>query len=338
MYTEEGFCWRDHLRYPRLAAAAVAVAHIEEQERKQGKVGAFTMLSERTPLQSTAQADIDEIESLFSISVQPARLEVPAAAVVPERKPSVAVAPERKQQQQQQYVNKSSSSPPQQGPSIPVSYVPPRPTPDYGSSSSSYFTGAGAGAGGPAAAVGFGSGPVYNTLTEPVWETLKRDVMRVVNNLRNVVFPNPYREDPGKPLRDWDLWGPFFFIIFMALALSYSATTDRSKVFAVVFATLSVGAIVLTLNVQLLGGTIIFLQSLSLLGYCLFPLDVGAIVCLANSSKLYRSLVVLLSLAWSSWAAYPFVSTAVPSSRKALAIYPVLLLYIAVGFLVLANN
>ncbi|CAK9226596.1 unnamed protein product [Sphagnum troendelagicum] len=299
------------------------------------------MLSERTPLQSTAQADIDEIESLFSISVQPARLEVPAAAVVPERKPSVALAPERKQQQQQQqqYVNKSSSSNPQQGPSIPVSYVPPRPTPDYGSSSSSsYITGAGGGGGGPAAVVGFGSGPVYNTLTEPVWETLKRDVMRVVNNLRNVVFPNPYREDPGKPLRDWDLWGPFFFIIFMALALSYSATTDRSKVFAVVFATLSVGAIVLTLNVQLLGGTIIFLQSLSLLGYCLFPLDVGAIVCLANSSKLYRSLVVLLSLAWSSWAAYPFVSTAVPSSRKALAIYPVLLLYIAVGFLVLANN
>ncbi len=325
------------MRHPRLTAAAVA-AHIVEQERKQGKVGAFTMLSERTPLQSTAQADIDEIESLFSISVQPARLEVPAAAVVPERKPPVAVAPERKQQQQQQqYVNKSSSSPLQQGPSIPVSYVPPRPTPDYGSSSSSsYFTGAGAG--GPAAVVGFGSGPVYNTLTEPVWETLKRDVMRVVNNLRNVVFPNPYREDPGKPLRDWDLWGPFFFIIFMALALSYSATTDRSKVFAVVFATLSVGAIVLTLNVQLLGGTIIFLQSLSLLGYCLFPLDVGAIVCLANSSKLYRSLVVLLSLAWSSWAAYPFVSTAVPSSRKALAIYPVLLLYIAVGFLVLANN
>jgi hypothetical protein len=32
------------------------------------------------------------------------------------------------------------------------------------------------------------------------------------------------------------------------------------------------------------------------------------------------------------------VSTAVPSSRKALAVYPVLLLYITVGFLVLAND
>jgi hypothetical protein len=154
--------------------------------------------------------------------------------------------------------------------------------------------------------------------------------VRIANNLKDVVLPNPYREDPGKALRDWDLWGPFFFIIFLALTLSYSATENKSKVFAVVFATLSAGAIVLTLNVQLLGGSIIFFQSLSVLGYCL--------VCQANSTKLFRSLVVSVALAWSSWAAYPFVSTAVPSSRKALAVYPVLLLYITVGFLVLAND
>jgi hypothetical protein len=65
-----------------------------------------------------------------------------------------------------------------------------------------------------------------------------------------------------------------------------------------------VRAIVLTLNVQLLGGSIIFFQSLSVLGYCLFPLDVSALVCMANKSKLFRSLVVFFSLAWSYWAAY----------------------------------
>lgn len=185
---------------------------------------------------------------------------------------------------------------------------------------------------------GFGGGPQYNTLTEPVWVTLKRDLLRVATNLKDVILPNPYREDPGKALRDWDLWGPFFFIIVLALTLSGTASENRSKVFAVVFATLSAGAIVLTLNVQLLGGSIIFFQSLSVLGYCLFPLDVSALVCMANKSKLFRSLVVLFSLAWSSWAAYPFVSTAVAPSRKALAVYPVLLLYITIGFLVLAND
>jgi len=257
---------------------------------------------------ASSQSDIDEIESLFHISVQPATLEVPQS-VPPARKPS---------------------SPP----TIPVS-APLLPPSSVSSSSQAFSTPAPPG---PTLSTGFGGGPQYNTLTEPVWETLKRDLMRVANNLKDVVLPNPYREDPGKALRDWDLWGPFFFIIFLALTLSYSATENKSKVFAVVFATLSAGAIVLTLNVQLLGGSIIFFQSLSVLGYCLFPLDVSALVCQVNSTKLFRSLVVLVALAWSSWAAYPFVSTAVPSSRKALAVYPVLLLYITVGFLVLAND
>ncbi|KAI4987016.1 hypothetical protein ZWY2020_019816 [Hordeum vulgare] len=53
-----------------------------------------------------------------------------------------------------------------------------------------------------------GFGPPPNTLTEPVWDTVKRDLARIVNNLKLVVFPNPNRVDPGKALREWDLWGP----------------------------------------------------------------------------------------------------------------------------------
>lgn len=279
---------------------------------------------EETPLHNTSQSDIDEIESLFNISVQPAAIIHAPTSTSPGKPAS----------------NSSTGGGPSPQVSIPVSSDP-RPSPssaNVASSSSSSSAAAGGGrpsAGGPSA---FGGGPVYDTLTEPVYVTLKRDVVRVATNLKQVVFPNPYREDPGKALRDWDLWGPFFFIIFLALTLSSSATENKSKVFAVVFAVLSAGAIVLTLNVQLLGGSIIFFQSLSLLGYCLFPLDIGAIVCLLKDSKWFRSVVILVTLIWSSWSAYPFVSTAVPGSRKALAVYPVLLLYISIGFLVLAND
>jgi hypothetical protein len=279
---------------------------------------------EETPLHNTSQSDIDEIESLFNISVQPAATIHAPTSTSPGKPPS------------------SSNGPPPPQVSIPVSSDP-RPSPlsaasnvaSSSASSSAGGAGGGTSAGGPGA---FGGGPVYDTLTEPVYLTLKRDVVRVVSNLKQVVFPNPYREDPGKALRDWDLWGPFFFIIFLALTLSSSATENKSKVFAVVFAVLSAGAVILTLNVQLLGGSIIFFQSLSLLGYCLFPLDIGAVVCLLKNSKWFRSVVVLVTLIWSSWSAYPFVSTAVPGSRKALAVYPVLLLYISIGFLVLAND
>lgn len=74
-------------------------------------------------------------------------------------------------------------------------------------------------------ATGFGS--ASNTLTEPVWDTVKRDLTRIVSNLKLVVFPNPFREDPGKALRDWDLWGPFFFIVFLGLILSWSASVKK---------------------------------------------------------------------------------------------------------------
>ncbi|PWZ19277.1 Protein YIPF6 [Zea mays] len=181
-----------------------------------------------------------------------------------------------------------------------------------------------------------GLGPEPSTLTEPVWDTVKRDLVRIVSNLKLVVFPNPFREDPGKALRDWDLWGPFFFIVLLGLILSWSATAKKSQVFAVAFAVLAAGAIVLTLNVLLLGGNIIFFQSLSLLGYCLFPLDVGALICMLKDSVILKMVVVTVTLAWSSWAAYPLMSAAVNPKRKALALYPVFLMYISVACLIIA--
>ncbi|KAI3444152.1 hypothetical protein Pfo_000817 [Paulownia fortunei] len=280
--------------------------------------------SDTIPLHASSQSDIDEIENL--INSQP-------SSVLPARPPS----PPR------------VSIPVSSAPSPPPSFIPsnlppptvPKPTPvpsitptvpavaansppQRGSTINS----------GSIAASGFGSPP--NTLTEPVWDTVKRDFSRIVSNLKLVVFPNPYREDPGKALRDWDLWGPFFFIVFLGLTLSWSASVKKSEVFAVAFALLAAGAVILTLNVLLLGGHIIFFQSLSLLGYCLFPLDIGALICMLKDNVIVKVVVVAVTLAWSSWAAYPFMSTAVNPRRKALALYPVLLMYVSVGFLIIA--
>jgi hypothetical protein len=72
------------------------------------------------------------------------------------------------------------------------------------------------------------------------------------------------------------------------------------------------------------------LLSMSVLVYFLFLLDLNALVCQVNNIKLFWSLVVVVALAWSSWAAYPFLSMAVPSSRKALVVYLVLLLYLTI--------
>ena len=55
-----------------------------------------------------------------------------------------------------------------------------------------------------------------------------------------------------------------------------------------------------------------------------------------NDSVMLKIVVVMVTLAWSSWAAYPFMSAAVNPRRKALALYPVFLMYVSVGCLIIA--
>ncbi|KAG7017130.1 Protein YIPF6, partial [Cucurbita argyrosperma subsp. argyrosperma] len=275
--------------------------------------------SDTIPLHQSSQSDIDEIENLINASVQTGPTTVLAARSPSPPRASIPVS-------SSPFLHSNLPSHPtkstnQKPPSV-FPAPPPLPVSSNGRSDAS--------------ATGFGSQP--NTLTEPVWDTVKRDLSRIVSNLKLVVFPNPFREDPGKALRDWDLWGPFFFIVFLGLVLSWSASVKKSEVFAVAFALLAAGAVILTLNVLLLGGQIIFFQSLSLLGYCLFPLDVGALICMMKDNVVVKIAVVCVTLAWSSWAAYPFMSSAVNPRRKALALYPVFLMYVSVGFLIIAIN
>ncbi|XP_039061198.1 protein YIPF6 homolog isoform X1 [Hibiscus syriacus] len=284
-------------------------------KKKKRKTKMSNSHSDTIPLHPSSQSDIDEIENLIHASVQsgpttvlPARPPSPPRASIP-----ISSSP---------FIQSNIPPPPPLFSStVRSSPAAPPPPPPVSNSSS-------------LAATGFGSSP--NTLTEPVLDTVKRDLSRIVSNLKLVVFPNPFREDPGKALRDWDLWGPFFFIVFLGLTLSWSASAKKSEVFAVAFALLAAGAVILTLNVLLLGGHIIFFQSLSLLGYCLFPLDVGALICMMEGNVILKMIVVCVTLAWSSWAAYPFMSTAVNPSRKELALYPVFLMYVSVGFLIIA--
>ncbi|KAL6292642.1 hypothetical protein ACE6H2_000784 [Prunus campanulata] len=279
------------------------------------------------PLHPSSQSDIDEIENLINASVQSGPTTVLPAKPPSPTRASIPVSSSPFIQSNLPPPAPSASSK-QKPPSVPA--PPPIPSANNGPG---------------IVPSGFGSPP--NTLTEPVWDTVKRDLSRIVSNLKLVVFPNPYREDPGKALRDWDLWGPFFFIVFLGLTLSWSASVKKSEVFAVAFAVLAAGAVILTLNVLLLnkklkeklcfqGGHIIFFQSLSLLGYCLFPLDIGALICMVKDNVILKVVVVSVTLAWSSWAAYPFMSSAVNPRRKALALYPVFLLYVSVGFLIIA--
>jgi len=179
---------------------------------------------------------------------------------------------------------------------------------------------------------------IENTLDEPIWETLKRDLFTIGRNLRSVLIPVDW--DFGKhqaALHNWDLWGPLIFMLSLAITLSVGEKKP-SDVFALVFTEVALGAIVLTVNVILLGGNIVFFQSLCLMGYCLFPIVLASIVCIFVQIVWIRTLVLLAGLSWAAFATVPFIGKTVPTERRMLAVYPVLLMYVSIGWLALVKS
>lgn len=165
---------------------------------------------DNVPLNQSSQSDIDEIENLITASVQFGPSTVLPASPPSPTPPSIPVSTSP-------FIPSNLPPPPQKQNSVPSApSAPPPPSNSIRHANSGL----------PQSSMS-GFGPLPNTLTEPVWDTVKRDLSRIVSNLKLVVFPNPYREDPGKALRDWDLWGPFFFIVFLGLTLSWSASVKK---------------------------------------------------------------------------------------------------------------
>ena len=97
----------------------------------------------------------------------------------------------------------------------------------------------------------------------------------------------------------------------------------------------------MTFNALLLKGRVSFFQSLCVLGYCILPLVITAVVglvldlfCTGDLNKLIRAACVAIALGWSSKASVGFMSELVPEDRRALAVYPVWLLYVAIGWII----
>eukprot|EP01112_Ceratiomyxa_fruticulosa_P022392 TRINITY_DN8178_c0_g1_i1.p1 TRINITY_DN8178_c0_g1~~TRINITY_DN8178_c0_g1_i1.p1 ORF type:complete len:194 (+),score=38.58 TRINITY_DN8178_c0_g1_i1:219-800(+) len=178
-----------------------------------------------------------------------------------------------------------------------------------------------------------------NTLDEPVHVTILRDLKRIGVKLSHVILP---RGKGVAALKDWDLWGPLLLCLTLAIVLSQSAQGNQAAlVFALVFVIVWLGAAVITLNAQLLGGTLSFFQSVCVLGYCIFPLTIAAIVLFIVgrvwNNILFKSLIVLVSFVWSTTSSVGFISGLVPAQRRALAVYPVLLFYLVIGWMILVE-
>ncbi|KAF0441112.1 Yip1-domain-containing protein [Gigaspora margarita] len=171
-----------------------------------------------------------------------------------------------------------------------------------------------------------------NSLDEPIYETILRDLRKIAIKLRLVLYPKGNQD----VLRDWDLWGPLIFCLTLSTLLSAGASDQGISVFTGVFVIVWSGAAIVTINAKLLGGKISFFQSICILGYCVFPLVLVAFIDLFIGKKVYIRLPLsIMAFAWSSWASVNFISTSHLTNRRALVIYPLFLFYFLIGWIVL---
>ncbi|EGD76143.1 Yip1 domain family [Salpingoeca rosetta] len=176
-----------------------------------------------------------------------------------------------------------------------------------------------------------------DTLDEPVWDTLKRDLGQIINKFTHVIVP---RKGNRELLRNWDLWGPMGLTMTLALLLRETAKEDqRTEVFTGTFFIICAGSAIVTVNNQLLGGTLSIFQGMCVLGYCMFPLVCACIllrfVGYLTTHLAVRFVVAGLGLAWSIYASVGFVAASSPVARRALVVYPIVLYYVFIAWLIL---
>jgi hypothetical protein len=190
---------------------------------------------------------------------------------------------------------------------------------------------------------------LISTLDEPVLTTINRDLKAVAYKFGHVFFP----KQSQMLLRDWDLWGPLSLCVLLSISLqanNNSNKNDDAPQFASIFALITFGSIVVTINTKLLSGKISFFQSICVLGYCLLPLVLVSILndtimfvtSHSNSFILFSVHFVFVCLAcgWSVFASTAFLAadTINLNDRKALAIYPIFLFYFVISWLIILDR
>jgi hypothetical protein len=127
--------------------------------------------------------------------------------------------------------------------------------------------------------------------------------------------------------------------------LSFKAPAGQAAlVFAAVFCAVWFGSAVVTINAQLLGGTISFFQSVCVLGYSVFPMALAAVAVdlfkmiprsLGIVATALDLLVIMVAFVWSTRASSVFIGQYIVASRRVLAVFPVLFFYIFLAWLIL---
>lgn len=173
-----------------------------------------------------------------------------------------------------------------------------------------------------------------SSLTEPVLDTIRRDVDVIVAKLRFFfVRSDKTDEAMGSEIRNYDLWGPFLFSLLFAFFVTFRSGQSIEKMFSVIILFITFGILGVTLNSRLLRTPLTFLQGSSVIGYAMFPMNVSAVFLslFYFLPKFLRIAVILIAVACSVKCGFETVKCIAPKEKVLLVTYPLALFYLGLG-------
>lgn len=205
----------------------------------------------------------------------------------------------------------------------------------------------------------------WDTLDEPIWDTVYRDVSSIGLKLKYILLPLSESDVYLNVCKNWDLWGPFVFCTYIAFSLNNcgeQCNGYHQSNFSSIFILLWIGNIIISTNYKLILSNrlksenslevnipsqsrnsfpLSIFQLLCLLGYCLAIPSIGLLILqissilASTSSNLFFIVKILIILVFG--LIYPIVSVLKILSRNLisekyfLVTYPIFMFYLLLG-------
>ena len=172
------------------------------------------------------------------------------------------------------------------------------------------------------------------TLDEAILTTINRDLNSIYNKLLFVINPFSSDEEKKYHIKQWDLWGPLIFNIFLAGTLAIHSE-NKGQTIILIFLIFWLGSFLIFINSHLLGVNTSIFQIICLLGYCLFPLNISTFIfCIFRANEIFKFLVIGFTCFWSLFSASSYLSNLANSEQRYLVLYPVILLYLYISWFI----
>ena len=175
---------------------------------------------------------------------------------------------------------------------------------------------------------------IGTSLTEPITDTIKRDLNVIVSKLKFFFSQADKNEaNMSVEIRNYDLWGPFIFALLFAFCVTLHQKETMEKMFSIIIIYISSGVVLVTLNARLLKTTLTILQGGSVIGYSLFPMNIAAIFSgvFYFMPQFLKIAVTAISILCSIKCGFEIMKCIAVKEKIYLVSYPLVLFYLGLG-------